>query len=450
MKQTDLTKGNIPLTLIKLALPIMGTSFIQMAYNMTDLIWIGKLGARAAAAVGTAGFFMWFAMGLITIPKIAAEALVSRSVGKKDANTSRVVGTILKLTVIIGLVYSLVILVFRAHLIGFFNLKDAQVVSMSTDYATIIAFSYILFFINPVFSAIFNAYGTSTLPFLINISGLILNMILDPLLIFGVIGKPLGVHGAAIATIISQGLVTLIFLFYIAKNKDLILFRGFQFFRPLNRGYLREILKTGTPTGIQSMSFTVIAMVIARIIARYGFIGITVQKIGSQIEAVTWMTASGFSVAVSAFIGQNLGAQQFERIKKGYRIAYALMAAVGLITTALLVIFPKQIFSIFLTDSAALPEGIVYLTILGYSQFFMCIEIVTNGAFYGLGKTLYPALNSSFFTALRIPFALLFSHFIGLPGIWWAISISSMFKGVIITFLYVKISAPKKSVSFSS
>ena len=86
----NLTEGNILKSLFKLAIPIMGTSFVQMAYNMTDMIWVGRLGSRAVAAVGTAGFFTWLAMAFILIPKIGAEVGVAQSVGKKDMDEAKV------------------------------------------------------------------------------------------------------------------------------------------------------------------------------------------------------------------------------------------------------------------------------------------------------------------------------------------------------------------------
>ncbi|PIE98170.1 MAG: MATE family efflux transporter [Treponema sp.] len=438
MKQNDLTKGNIMPVLLKLALPIMGTSFIQMAYNMADVFWIGKLGSKASTAVSAAGFFMWFAMGIIMIPKVSAESLVSQAVGRKDENTNIIVGTIIKFTLLVSLLYGCIIFFGRNFLIGVFNIDNAEVVSMALQYSKIISLSYLLFFFNPVLSAIFNAYGSSKIPFLFNTCGLVLNIILDPILIFGIVGKPLGVLGAAFATVISQLLVTILFLFYILKAKDTILFKGFKLFRMPDLYKLKNILKVGTPVGLQAMSFTIIATFIVRIITQYGYLGVGVQRIGSQIEAVTWMTASGFSVAISTFIGQNLGAKQYKRIDTGFKVAYVSMLIVGLFTSFALVLFPKEIFGAFLNEPEALKEGAIYLSILGYSQVFMCVEIVTNGAFYGLGKTMYPSVNSTVLTAARIPLAYILSRFLGLSGVWWAISITSMIKGVLITILYFK------------
>ncbi len=127
-------------------------------------------------------------------------------------------------------------------------------------------------------------------------------------------------------------------------------------------------------------------MIIARIIANWGPIPIAVQKVGSQIEAISWMTASGFSTALSTFTGQNYGADNWKRIWKGYLAAMSIMGTIGMLTTALLILGASPLFKLFIPEEEALSYGVTYLRILGLSQFFMCIEITTAGAFNGLGK----------------------------------------------------------------
>ena len=109
----------------------------------------------------------------------------------------------------------------------------------------------------------------------------------------------------------------------------------------------------------------------------------------------------------------------------------------GLFTTCILVFLPGPIFSCFIHEPNILPYGIDYLKILGYSQLFMCIEIATQGAFNGLGKTLPPSIVSIVFTSARIPMAILFSHYLGVNGVWWAISISSIIKGIVLVSWFI-------------
>lgn len=439
-KGNDLTQNRIFTSILFLALPIMGTSFVQMAYNLTDMIWIGKLGSDATAAVGTAGFYMWFAMGIIHLCRIGAEVLVAQSVGKKDAQTTKaIVQNVLQVIIVLSLSFMAVVLLFRHQLLGFFNIKETHVVETAVDYLSIVAFGFVFTFINPVLTAIFNGYGKSGTPFMINTIGLVFNIVLDPILIFGIGPFPaLGVKGAAIATVFSQMVVTLVFIIYIKGNKDIHMFEGLHIFNRPDVTRIRQIVKIGLPAGLQSMLFTIFAMIIARIIADWGAVAIAVQKVGSQIESVSWMTALGFSTATSTFVGQNYGAGKYDRIKYGYRISMMIMTVIGLITTFGLIVFAGPLFKIFINEEEALREGIIYLRILGVSQLFMCIEIVSNGAFNGLGKTMYPAVNSIVFNGIRIPLALILSSTaLSLSGVWWSITISSILKGIVIVTCFV-------------
>lgn len=438
-KTRDLTQGGIFGSIILMALPIMATSLIQMAYSMTDMIWIGKLGSSSVAAVGTAGFFSWLGFALILIPKVGAEIGVAQSIGKKNYNDAESYArNALQLIVIAAAVYSVVIFLLRYKLIAFFNLNDVGVEKSAVQYLSIVSLGSIFMFINPVFSGIYNGSGDSKTPFYINSIGLVINIILDPILIFGWGPAPvMGVRGAAIATVFSQFVVAMVFLY--SMKTELSPIKNLHFFRKPVGEFVKKLTKFGFPVAIQSGLFTIFAIIIARIIAKWGPTPIAVQKVGSQIEAISWMTASGFGSAVSAFVGQNYGAKKWDRIYKGYMNSLAAMGVFGLAASALLIFAAKPIFMIFIQEEEAVRLGVVYLQILGFSQLFMCLEIMTSGAFNGLGKTMPPSITSIIFTSLRIPGALILSSaaLLGLNGVWWSISMSSVFKGTILVIWFL-------------
>lgn len=436
-KRVDLVSGNIIGTLITLSLPILGTSFIQMAYNLVDMIWIGKAGSAAVAAIGTAGFFSWFGNSLVLITKTGAEVGVSQSIGKNDeCERNSYIYSSITLALIMAIVYTVILILFKKELIGFFNLGDVEIIKMSLDYLIIIALGMICAFLNPQFTGIFTASGNSKTPFIVNTIGLIVNIVLDPILIFG-IGKvsPLGVKGAALATVLSQLLVTIIFIYVFIKN-------GYNFNlynnKFINLKYIKNICKYGGPTAIQNCLFTFFAMLIGRIVAVAGPVAIAVQKVGSQIESISWMTAGGFASALTAFVGQNYGAKRMDRVLKGYKSTLLISCILGLFTTIVLIVFGEKLFSIFINETEAIKQGADYLRILGYSQLFMCIEITTNGAFYGMGKTITPSIIGIIFTGLRVPLAMLLFNIelLGINGIWWSISSSSIIKGILLITLF--------------
>ena len=434
----NLTEGKIRRTLVKLALPIMGTSFIQMAYNLTDIMWLGRLSTDAVAAAGTAGFFLWFGAALIMIAQVGVGVNVAQLYGKGDLEgVKKYVSNGFQLNLIIAISYSLLLFIFRQQIIGFFSIQEANVSEMAVEYLAIIAMGITFHFLNPVFSTILNSTGNSITPFKVNTIGLIANIIIDPLFIFGFGPLPtLGIKGAALATILSQFFVTIIFLI-IGKKYNTIYSHVKLFNKPCIKT-IKNIIKIGIPPFAQVGLHSVIAMVITKILASFGPVAIAVQSIGSQIESITWMTADGFSAAISAFIGQNFGAGKVKRIKDGYVQGIQILGGIGILTTLILIFGSEILFSIFVPDDpVAIKEGIKYLKILGLSQFFMTIEIGTTGAFNGLGKTLLPTVNGTVLNGLRIPAALILSKTIlGLSGVWWAISLSSILKGAILFILF--------------
>ncbi|ABW17743.1 MATE family efflux transporter [Alkaliphilus oremlandii] len=437
--ENQLTQGSISKALIKLALPIMGTSFLQTAYTITDMFWIGKVGTKAAAAVGTGGFFTWLAMAFIILSKVGAEVGVAQSIGRNDiGEAKRYIRHTVQLNIFLGILYSIVLIVFKKSLIGFFNLGDAEVISMATTYLVIVSLGLVSYFINPVFTGILNGYGDSKTPFYINMIGLVTNIVLDPLFIFGFGPIPaMGVAGAALATVIAQVAVTFAFIIRIVVAKD-ELFKEIGFLQAPDMTHMRYIIRLSLPVALQNALFSIIAMFIAKIIANWGPTPIAVQKIGSQIEAISWMTAGGFSTALSTFVGQNYGANKWDRIYKGYFIAIGLASIVGLGATLLLVFGANPVFSVFLSEEEAVAQGINYLRILGFSQLFMCVEITTAGAFNGLGKTVPPSITGILFNALRIPAAIILSATVlDLDGVWWSISMTSVFKGIILTSWFI-------------
>lgn len=437
-KNIRIVDGPIFNSLVRLALPIMGTSFVQMAYSLTDMVWIGMLGngsvgRNAVAAVGTAGFYTWLAEAFMLIPRIGAGVGIAQAIGRKDVDDAKsYIRHSIQLVTILGLLYGIIMILFRNPLIGFFKIDEPIIVSKATNYLTIVSIGIVFYFINPVFTAILNAYGDSKTPFIINTVGLIMNIVLDPLLILGPGPLPkLGVEGAAIATITAQFTVTLIFIIFVLKKSEL--FKGIDFFKSPDIEHMKRIIRLGTPAALQSGLYTIIAMVIGRMVASFGPIPMAVQNVGSQIESISWLTAGGFQTAISTFVGQNYGAKKWDRVYKGYFAGISIVTIVGIFTSLLLIFFARPIFTVFIREEETIKCGIDYLRILGLSQLFMCLEISTAGAFNGVGRTVPPSVVSITLNALRIPGAMILtSTALGINGIWWSISLSSIFKGIIL------------------
>lgn len=438
-KNIDLLNGPVASSLTRLALPIMATSLVQMAYNLTDMLWIGRIGSNSVAAVGAAGMYMWLSNGVSTLAKMGGQVNVAHSLGSgKTDLAAKYASNAIQLTAFLGVLYGLICLVFADPLISFFKLNSSSVIADAKIYLQITCGLVLFSFLNQTFTGILTAAGNSKASFLATTCGLVINIVMDPVLIFGFGPIPrMGVAGAAIATVLAQLVVTFLFLYFVSK--DTVVFRHIHIKAKPEKAYLSALIKIGLPTALQGMLFTGISMILARMVAGYGDAAIAVQKVGSQIESISWMTAEGFAASINSFIAQNHGAGNRNRIRKGYKSAMGIVFVWGAFCTFLLIVCPTPIFRAFIPEAAILPMGIDYLKILGVSQLFMSVEIATAGAFAGLGRTIPPSITGITLTAARIPFAMLLAHTaLGLNGIWWSITISSILKGIVLVLWFYK------------
>ena len=434
----NLLEGNILPALSALALPIMATSLIQMAYNLIDMIWIGKISASAVASVGAAGMFMWLSNGLATLAKMGGQIKVGHALGaQKKEDAASYAQSSIQMGIVFAIGFGILSIVFADEMIGFFQLNSAQVIQDAKLYLMITCGLVIFSFMNQIFTGILTAMGNSRTSFIATGIGLVLNIVLDPLFIFGFgVIHPMGVAGAAIATVLAQLVVMLLFLYTILR--DTVLFCDVHILHSYSSQHTREIFRIGLPSAVQSMLFSGISMVIARLIAGWGDAAVAVQKVGSQIESISWMTAEGYAAALNSFVAQNHGAKNTDRIREGYRLSMIVMLSWGVFCSFVLIVFPQLIFQVFIQEAEVLPMGVDYLRILGVSQLFMCMEITTAGAFSGLGKTLPPSIVSITLTGARIPMAILLGRWLGLNGVWWAITISSIGKGIVLLGWFLK------------
>lgn len=434
--RVDLTKGPIIKQLINLALPIIGTSFLATTYSLIDIFWISKLGSDAVAGVGTASFFIILGYAFTSLPLNSTGIRVSQEVGKKNYESAKKIGLNgVYLTLIISIIYISLTLIFRDELIGFFKISNKNVINYANSYFNYGIFSALFTPLIMVLSKIFNGYGNSKTPFYINAAGLIFNIILDPLIIFGYFFFPeLGVKGAAIATIIAKLIITIIYIWKINKR-----YQVFNKMELPDLSIIKELSKLGFPILNQRVLFTSIGIYMGRIVSSFGEDAIAAQKLGLQIEAISFMTAGGFQGAMIAFIGQNFGVKNYKRIFSGYKKGMILIGSFALIITFILTIFSRDIISLFIKKENTLIIGANYLFIIGLSQLFLAFELTTVGAANGIGKTKQPAIISIIVTVSRIPLSIIFAKYLnlGINGVWGIIAITTLLKGLITPYWYI-------------
>ena len=471
-RQIDLVREPIFPALTRLAMPIMASAFLATVYNLTDMAWVGTLGSEAVASVGVGGMYTWLSAGVILLARMGGQVMLGQSLGAGDREKAgSYARAAIHLGLLLGLLYGAVCLTFTTQLVGYFRLTGAAAIQDAERYIRITGGLVVFFFMTFLLTGLFNAQGDSSTPFRANLTGVLLNMTLDPLMIRGTGPFPqLGVAGAAAATVFSQSVVVMLLIRRLlspAGKENVLRIRGTRrdgntnspeneaggaaggsWLHPEELSVYADIVRIGLPTSVQNMIYTGISFVLTRLAAGWGDLALAVLRMGNQIESVSWNISDGFAASINAFTAQNYGARQRDRIRDGYFIAFRLLGSWGLFVTAMFILFAEPISGIFFHEAQAVQVSAGYLRIVGLCEAFMCIESMTVGALSGLGKTRLCSAVSVTLTGARIPYAwFLCRTSLGLTGIWWALSISSISKGIVF-FLVMRMMLAKDDASF--
>ena len=446
MRETkDLTRGPIARQIVSLALPILGSSFVQMTYSFVDMAWLGRLGSEEVAATGAASVFVWLANSISLFNKVGAETTVAYEVGRRSPEAARSYAShTTTLALLMGAAVFVLYFLFAPALLGFYRMAP-EISALGVTYLRIAAFGIPVIFFGTALTGIYNATGHSAIPFRMTAIAVALNVLLDPLFIFGL---DMGVAGAAWATLLSQLLGVGLLLLRIKKDR---LLGGFRFLSlRLEGAKTRLLFRIGGAVALMNALFSLINLSLGRFASLAGgHIGVTAMSIGGQLEGLSFHTAEGFSTALSSFVAQNYGAGNHDRIKSGLRFALSLSLVVGSVVTLLFYLFGTEIFALIVPDTEAAAEGGRYLRINAFAEIFMMLEITFQGYFYGLQRSVPPSVISIAGNLLRIPASWLFLlWFPGLSTLWIVITVSSVLKGLAALAYYLA-SRPKGTSSLT-
>ena len=429
MKKIDLTQGKVINVLLALAFPIMGSSLLQFTYNLVDMLWIGHLGSDAVASIGSSSFFTSLGYAMSALIMIGTGIKVSHSVGKdKIEEAKEYIHTGMMLNAVMGVMYGLILIIFGKAFIGFLGLNNEGVAREAYRYLAWSSPMLFFAFFNTLFSRVFASLGNTKTALKISAAGVMINIILDPILIY--IFK-WGVVGAAVATLIANGIM---FVMYLGVGKNYFVY---NIKKKLDFEKVKEITVLGTPIAFQRILFTLINIMLAKAIAQFGADAVAAQKIGVQIEAVTYMVTGGLNGAVASFIGQNFGAKKYDRLHKGYGVAIGIGMVYAAVSSIVFWLIPEQLVRLFVKETGTIIIAASYLRIIAYSQVFNAMEMVSNGFFTGIGKPKIPSYVSVVFTVLRLPMAYIAIRYLGVEGIWWSITLSTILKGSVLVGIYL-------------
>ena len=258
------------------------------------------------------------------------------------------------------------------------------------------------------------------------------NVILDILLIYGVwIFPRLEVVGAGIATTVAHTFAGVIGYYFVKAGRIPFKIIPSNLFK-IDFGVILKIVKIGLPISLAGLNFTLVYLVIVRIMSEFGTAAVASIPVGNRVESISYMTCHGFYMAVSSMVGQNLGAKDPGRAAKSVWSTAGMISLVTFGFGAIFMAFPEYITAIFSNEADVIRIAADYLRILGISQVFMGFEFVFEGAFVGAGHTIPPTIVSVPGTLIRIPLAYSLAITLGLGpiGVFWAITISTVIKGI--------------------
>lgn len=435
-KVNTMVEGKILKAIVYFALPLLGGSLIQQLYNTADMIFVGNfINKQAAAAVGASGLLFTCLIGLLTGVSIGVGIVISQKVGAQDIEyANKTAHTAIAFGILSGLILMMTGLIFTEKLLKFMNTPQ-EIMRESVIYLKIYFLSMIPMILYNMGSAIIRSSGNSKTPFYILIVGGLLNIVANT--IFIVLFK-MGVAGVAIATLISQGATAILVMLYLFKENFII--RLELKLLKIDLHILKKILYYGLPAGIQSMVITFSNIVVQYYINGYGGDAVAAYATYFKLENFIWMPIVAIGQAVTTFSGQNTGAKNYERVKKGTVIATALSVGMTLCISFLILMFPTIFFRIFIKDITVINLGvkIVFTTF----PFYWLYSILENagGSVRGMGYSITSmSIIIGVICVFRIFLLVMISRFnLGFQGVAFVYPITWFITALMFSFAFFK------------
>jgi putative MATE family efflux protein len=427
-----------------IAIPIIIGNLLQIAYQMTDLFWLGKVGTNqiAAIALSIPILFVFFSVGIGV--SIAGLILVAIANGKKQKNKiNHISGQIMLLITTLGIFTAIIGIFLSPYLL---NLTSASqiVKDLAIQYTQISFIGMIFLYGMSGFKDLMAGVQQLMLPLKIILFTVILNLILDPILI---IYFNLGIKGAAISTITTQALAFLIALTILVRGNHILKIIPKEV-KP-DFKYIKKIIKLAIPSTIEISAISISELVLLVFVSKYSTEVIAAFGIGTQIFNIIIYISIGFLVATSTLVGHAIGENKLKKAKQIGITSTIFSIIINFIITIFVFLFTKQILQFFTTDNLVIASGITLLQILAITFVFFGIEKTLTGVFQGSGNQHIP----SFIVILalwliQIPLAYYLSNYTNLQelGIWWAIVIAGVLAAVLSVITFYKFSWQTKSM----
>jgi len=440
--ELDLTDGSIPKSLFFLSLPIVITNLLQVGYNLADTFWLGRYSTEALAAISL-GFplvYLFISLGLgLTV---AGSVLVAQHTGAEDSAAAEYAASqTVSLTLLAGAGLGVLGVAFVGELLQVFGATQT-VLGLATDYMEIISLGLPFLFGFIVFIALMRGAGDTVTPMLVMLGTVVLNVVIDPLLIFGVGPIPeLGVQGAAVATVLSRGSAMVVGLWLMLRGSQGIRIHPRQMVPDLD--YTKKILRIGVPASVENTGRAVSVNAVLLIVTLFSTPVVAAFGVGIRVFSMIFMPAIAIDRGVETMTGQNIGAGREDRVVATNRFAartsFLILSSLGVLTF----VFAPEIIRLFDDSPAVVAEGATFLRWIAPTFGFVGVLRAYSGGFRGAGKTLTAAVIAVLlFGFIRLPIAYVASQgivpvdvwFFGArtpTGIWFAFAVSGIIAALV-------------------
>jgi putative MATE family efflux protein len=428
----DLTVGKESRIIFQFALPMLIGNVFQQLYTLINSIIVGNfVGKEALAAVGASFPLIFTLISLVIGIAIGATIVIAQYFGAKDMkNVTKAIDTLMVFTLIASVIVTLAGILLSRPIFKLTGLPD-DILPLAVDYFNIYMLGLVFAFGFNSLSAVLRGMGDSKTPLYFLVISTVLNIGLD--LIFVLVFK-WGVKGVAWATVISQAVALLFAIVYLNRRHEIIrlTWRKPEF----DRAILNKSMRIGFPVGFQQAFVALSMLAMYWLVNRFGTNVTAAFSVAFRIDSFASMPAMNFAMALSAFVGQNLGAQKPERVKSGLLSTFYMTAVISIAISLVGIFFAGPVMRLFTSDAEVIAIGKDYLQIVTGFYVVFSTMFVVGGVMRGAGDTFVPMLLTFFaLWIVRIPVGYIMSESIGYQGIWWCIPIAWVV-GLGLSYLY--------------
>ncbi len=438
MENNKLEKKGIFSLLLAMSIPPMISMLIQSLYNIVDSFFVAQISNDALTAVSLAFPLQNICLAVSVGIGVAINATIAKSLGKKDSEqTNKIAEHGFIFTGIHCLIFVAIGLFAARPFVELFT-NDIEIINMSVSYIQIVICCTFGMQFHILIEKMFQATGNMFTPMILQIVGAIVNIILDPILIFGLFGMPgLGIQGAAIATIIGQ--VTACFFAYLLYKRNLkmikVEFKHFKFDKEISKSlYLIAI-----PSGLMMAFPSILVSVLNSILYSFSQAAVNVFGIYFKLQTFVYMPACGIVQGMRPIISYNMGAKRIDRVKEVVKYALLFTLVIMVIGTLVFELFPSTIIQLFSNEQEMIILGTRAFRIIALGFIFSTTAIVFSGMFEALGLGVSSLIINLMRQLLLVSIcAVIFSSMFGLDGIWFSIAFAEIITCVISSCMGLK------------